>query len=166
MKDKFDKLVFIKDRDYHIVFQHFNIGDTTIAKKGAITKTTAINSNSKNEYDSLIDNIDSTFQCGICGSRDDPIGDNEIENEKEETKWIVCDGPREDDSNSILCNQWYHQYCINTKNIYDYNKFYNNDKLEIDFGYNCKHSEWFKNLNDETQDCVIKNISFIRKTNN
>ena len=111
MKDQFDKLIFKADRDYHLVFSHLNMGDTTLAKKAKITKTTAKNSYQKLEMVSLIDNIDSTYQCGICGSRNDPINCNF--DKESELVWIECDGPREDDSDSIFCNQWHHQDCIN-----------------------------------------------------
>ena len=46
-----------------------------------------------------------------------------------------------------------------------YNKFYINDKLDVCFGYNCKHSEWFQNLNSATQDRVVEKISYIRNSN-
>ena len=122
MKDKFDRLIYQKDRDYGIVFMHLDIGDTTIAKSNTITQTTAKNSHHDGEYESLIDNIDNTQQCGICGSRDDPIYCNKGKKSKK-IDWIVCDGPREDDSDSILCNQWYHEDCIKCK--YKNNQFYN-----------------------------------------
>ena len=156
MKEKFDKLIFKHNRDYHLVFLHLGMGDTTLAKKNKITKTTAKASHQLIRLESLIKNIETTFHCGICGSMDEPIG---YENKNPNgIDWVVCDGPREDDNDSILCNQWYHQECIKGK--YKNNEFIWNEKLC--FGHNCKHSDWFRNLNDMTKETVIKNIGIAR----
>ena len=90
--------------------------------------------------------------------RGDPILSNNNNNNNNKIEWVVCDGPREDDSNSIICNQWYHQECIKEK--YKNNQFYWNKQLC--FGHNCKHSDWFRNLNETTKEIVVENISFTR----
>ena len=121
-------------------------------------------SNEKIEFESLIDDIESTKQCGICGSKDNPIDCNSNNSNVNEINWIACDGPREDDSNSILCNQWYHQECIDDK--YKNNQFFNDEELDIFFGHNCQHSDWYRNLNKTTQKLVVKNIKDIRNKSN
>ena len=156
MKEKFDKLIFKYDRDYHLVFLHLKMGDTTLARKGKITKTMATASHQLIKLESLIKNVESTFDCGICGSMEEPI---EYRNDNNsEIDWVVCDGPREDDNDSILCNQWYHQECIKRK--YKNNEFIWNKQLC--FGHNCKHSDWFRNLNRETKEIVRDNIKVTR----
>ena len=57
MKNQFDKLIFKADKDYHLVFSHLSMGDTALARKTKITKTTAKDSYQKIELISLIDNI-------------------------------------------------------------------------------------------------------------
>ena len=158
MKDKFDKLIFIKDRDYHLVFLHLEMGDTRLTKKINITKTTAMESYQEKQFESLISNIKSTKHCGICNSKEDPV---DCENNKnKDIDWIVCDGPREDGSGNIFCNQWYHQDCIKRK--YNKNKFNKEKRLDVYFGHPCKHNDWYKNLNNATKGIVVKNINNTR----
>ena len=159
MKEKFDKLIFKHDRDYHLVFLHLGMGDTTLAKKGKITKTIAKASDQFVQLESSIKNIETTFHCGICGSMHEPI--EYKNNNNNGIDWVVCDGPREDDADSILCNQWYHQECIKRK--YKNDEFIWNEQLC--FGHNCKHSNWFRNLNDTTKEIVVKNIGITRNEN-
>ena len=99
MQNQFDQLIFKKDRDYHLVFLHLSMGDTALARKAEITNTTAKESYQKIEFESLIDNIDTTYQCVICGSKNDPI--DCIFDKNKNIDFVVCDARR-----SLLHQFW------------------------------------------------------------
>ena len=112
---------------------------------------------SKNDkpLQSLIFNCKSTNHCGICLKND-----SNITSPKD---WIICDGPRFDNTGVFLCNQCYHYKCIK-------NSIKNGTSIEVDlenekgetafFGHRCNHGMWYKNLNDTTKQYVITNLKY------
>ena len=71
---------------------------------------------------SMIGECDNTYICGVCQSEEPPIIDKNKKNDNN-IEMVCCDGPRNDYTESILCNQWYHKICINAHNGLYINKY-------------------------------------------
>ena len=122
MKYKFDKLILLKDRDYIVAFNHFNIGNTKLYQKKKkrkyknkykkdemvcnIPNYICRQARSDSKLPSMVDGCQTTFECGICHQHIPPnivdTENNNIENDGN-IKWVTCDGPRTDKTDNILC---------------------------------------------------------------
>ena len=170
MKHHYDKLL-LKNKDYVFYFNHINIGEVALLNKCKITKNDALNSDEHNIIPSLIYGINNTHHCGICNNIDPPLNiiekienNNKYKTRKQKqylndngfalNRMVRCDGPRLDDTTSILCNQWYHAICISGAIDHKFDDFY--------FGSKCKHEMWYNNLNDDCKSKVNKRLHLIR----
>ena len=68
-------------------------------------------------------------------------------------------GPRIDETNNLLCNQWYHRECIE---MHDKNNIPDDIDKSIWFGNKCMHKLWYDSLNDNLKKIVEIKIQYLR----
>ena len=166
---KFDKLELksSNDNDYGLFFNFLRVGENVLYKSPSLKDKPVklymielLKNNQMGSLPSLVYGCKDTNHCGTCKSSEDKNDENNIDTNG--SNWICCDGPRNDKTGIILCNQWYHKSCIN-------NYIRNgsaliikmNEKHTALFGNKCKHAMWYDVLNDDVKSYVISNLNFI-----